>query len=78
MATQNKAMTWLGWIISGLLGLIMVLSVTMTLIHPVMVAEQMVDKFGFPQDLILAIGIVQVCCAVVYLVPRTAILGAVL
>jgi uncharacterized membrane protein YphA (DoxX/SURF4 family) len=40
--------------------------------------EQFVDKFGYPADLALAIGVIEISCAVIYLIPQTAVLGAVL
>jgi hypothetical protein len=78
MGTQKKALTWVGAVISGLVGLMMVFSAAMKLMSHPDVTAQMVDKFGYPQDLILAIATVEICCVVVYLIPRTAILGAVL
>jgi hypothetical protein len=35
-------------------------------------------QFGYPPSTLLPIGIVEVCCALLYAVPRTAALGAVL
>ncbi len=78
MGTQTKMLTWLGWVISGLIGLLMAFSATMKLLNPPEVAEQFVGKFGYPADLILAIAIVEIACVVIYLVPQTAVLGAVM
>jgi hypothetical protein len=78
MVAQNKAMTRAGWVISGLIGLLMVFSATMKLTNAPGLAEQMVGRFGYPKDLILVIGIAEVCCVLLYLIPRTAVLGAVL
>jgi hypothetical protein len=35
-------------------------------------------KLGYPASLVLGIGIVEIACVVIYLIPRTAILGAIL
>jgi DoxX-like family len=78
MANQTKAMTVIGWVISGLVGLLMIGSASAKFVSPPGMAEQFVDKFGYPQHLILGIAITEVTCAVLYLIPRTAILGAVL
>ncbi len=78
MGTQSKALTWPGWIITGLIGVMMVFSATMKFLNPPEVAEQVVGKFGYPEGLMLYIGIVEITCVVVYLIPRTALLGAVL
>jgi len=78
MHTQNKALTWTGWAITGLIGLMMTASAAMTFVNPPEVAEQFVGKFGYPEDLILVLGIVEIACVILYIIPRTAILGAVL
>ena len=78
MGAQSKAMTWAGWVITSLIGLLMVFSGTYTLVNPSAVAEQFVGKFGYPEDLMRVIGIVELACVALYLIPPTAILGAVL
>jgi DoxX-like family len=43
--------------------------------------QQAVDatvKLGFPSDYLLAIGLIELVCLVLYCIPRTAILGAIL
>jgi len=35
-------------------------------------------KFGYPMSTLLPIGLVELLCVVLYLVPRTAVLGAIL
>jgi uncharacterized membrane protein YphA (DoxX/SURF4 family) len=76
--TQHKALTWVGWVITVLVALLMTASGTMKLRNPPQLAEQFVDKFGYPEDVTLYIGIVELSCAALYLIPPTAILGAVL
>jgi hypothetical protein len=78
MNTQNKVMTWTGWILAGLIGALLVFSATMKFWPPAEVVEEM-KKFDFRGDNpMLAIGIVELACVAIYLFPRTAILGAVL
>lgn len=78
MGSQTKVLTCVGWIVTGLVGLMMVFSAAMKFMNPPEVATQVVGKFGYPEDLTLVLGIVEVCCVILYLIPRTAILGAVL
>ena len=33
---------------------------------------------GFPEHLVLTVGMIELLCAVIYLIPRTAVLGAIL
>ena len=35
-------------------------------------------QLGYPESVVFGLGVVQLVCLVVYLVPRTAVLGAVL
>ena len=60
------------------IGLLLLSTGLMTVANPSKVAEQFVDKFGYPSELIVPVAIAEICCAVVYLIPRTATLGAVL
>ena len=75
---QSKAMTWAGRILTALIGLMMVMSATMKLLNRPEVAEQMVKNLGYPEDLTLLLGVVEISCVVLYLIPQTTILGAVL
>jgi uncharacterized membrane protein YphA (DoxX/SURF4 family) len=78
MGNQTKVMTWTGWVLTVLIGLMMTFGGVYVLTDPPELKEQFVGKFGYPEDLALAIGIVELCCAALYLIPRTSILGAVL
>jgi hypothetical protein len=37
-----------------------------------------VTRLGYSEDLILGIGIVELACTILYVIPRTSILGAIL
>jgi len=78
MITQKKGLTWAGWGISGLIGLMMTFSASMKLAGPAEFMDQFVGKLGYPQEVALWLGIVELSCVICYLIPRTAILGAVL
>jgi DoxX-like family len=76
-APASKAMLWIGWTLSILPSLMLLFSGTMKLLK----AEAVVTGFGelgYPERLILPLGIVEVVCTLVYLFPRTAVLGAIL
>lgn len=78
MGTQSKTLTWIGRVMTCLIGLMMVSSAAMKLMNRPEVAEQLVGKFVYPEDLTLILGIVELSCVILYLIPQTAILGAVL
>lgn len=77
MPTQSKWKTIVGWILTILPSLLLVFSGTMKLIQPEGFAEN-VEKTGFNTDVMFYIGIVELLCVLIYLVPQTAVLGAIL
>jgi DoxX-like family len=75
-AVSSKRL-WAGRIISALAALLLLFSGAMKLLKAQAVIVGM-THYGYPEHLILYIGILEVACTIVYLIPRTAILGAVL
>ncbi len=73
----SKAARWTGYIMSILPVLLLIFSGIMKLAHPPGLDEGFAH-LGIPVSLALAIGILELACVVVYLIPRTAILGAIL
>ncbi len=69
---------WGGRVLTVLPSLVLVMSAAMKLSQNPKVIEGMVQKDGFPAGAPLAIGLVELACLILYLVPRTAVLGAVL
>jgi len=76
-ATISKKMVWAGRIISGIMTLFMLLDGVMKLIKPEPVVKGTM-QVGFPESTIVGIGIVLLIGTVLYLIPRTAVLGAIL
>lgn len=69
---------WTGRVLSGLHALfILGASVTPKLMQMPMVDEQMM-KFGWPAGSGFMIGLLELSCVVLYLIPATSVLGAVL
>jgi hypothetical protein len=73
----SKGRLWAGRIISGLAALFLLLDGVMKLVKPAPVVEATV-KLGYPESVIVPLGIVLLTCTVVYLFPRTSVLGAIL
>jgi hypothetical protein len=71
--TSLKVRFWIGWLLSALPSLLLLFSGSMKLVNP-----QMLAPMGYPEYLALILGIVEIGCTLVYLVPRTAVLGAIL
>ena len=75
--TVSKKAVWTGRIISALPALFLLVDGIMKLIKPPVVVEATV-KLGYPESVIVPLGIVLVASTVLYLIPRTSILGAIL
>lgn len=73
----SKKALWAGRIIGGVPALFLLVDGLMKLIKPAPVVEATV-KLGYSESVILPLGIVLLISTVLYLVPRTAILGAIL
>lgn len=73
-----KWMTVTGWVLTALPGLGLLMSASMKLLQKPEMMKMMTDKYGWPAELAPTLGIIEALVAVVYLVPRTAVLGAVL
>jgi hypothetical protein len=76
-AAISKTALWTGRIISWLAIAFMLLDGAMKLVKPAPVVEATV-KLGFPESTITGIGITLLINTVLYMIPRTSILGAVL
>jgi hypothetical protein len=77
-AAPGKGSIWAGWIVGAVPALMMVVSAGMKLARVPAVVESWGAQFGYPEGSLLAIGLLELFCAVLYLIPRTAVLGAIL
>ncbi len=62
---------------SWLPALFLLVDGVMKLFKPAVVVEATV-KLGYPESIILPLGVVLTVCTIIYLIPRTAVLGAIL
>jgi hypothetical protein len=73
----SKKTLWAGRVIS----VVPALLILFASIPKVLKAASMVEGFrqyGFPEQTVVVVGIIELACTVIYLVPRTRILGAIL
>ena len=76
-AGVSKPMLWAGRVMSA----IAVLLVTFGGVVKVMKAPGIIEgmaKAGYAERLIIPVGVIELFCVVVYLIPRTNVLGAIL
>jgi ABC-type transport system involved in cytochrome c biogenesis permease component len=75
--TAGRKGLWAGRIMSGLMALFLLFDAAGKLLRLQPVVEG-TAKLGFPTGVIVPLGVVLLTCVVLYLIPRTALLGAVL
>ena len=76
LAPSKKAL-WTGRIVSGFAILFLTMDAVMKLIAAPD-AVKGTTELGYPTTVLFSLGIVQLVCLALYLLPRTAVLGAVL
>src|SRR2546423_2702808 len=74
----KKWILWTGRILSAIPILMMVMSATMKFMRPPQVVDSFVRQFGYPESDLLILGAVELTCALLFAIPRTAFLGAIL
>ena len=77
IARVSKKALWAGRIMSALPALFLLMDGVMKLFKPEVVVKTTV-QLGYPESVILPLGFVLLACAVLYLIPRTSVLGAIL
>ena len=74
---SSRKLVWIGRILSGLPVLFMVFSAVAKLLKPAQVIEGF-QKLGYPDHTILPIGVTELLCTILYVIPQTSVLGAIL
>ena len=75
---NGPVMLWTGRVLTGLFALFMLgASITPKLLS-LPVAEETMAQLGWPAGYAFMIGLIELTCLVLYLIPRTSLLGAVL
>jgi hypothetical protein len=73
----SKKMVWIGRVMSALPVLLMLFSAVMKLVKAAPVIQGF-PRYGYPESLIVTIGVLELLSCIVYLIPSTAVLGAIL
>ena len=76
-SSGSKTMLWIGRVISALIVLGLTVSAVFKFVQPADVPEEF-TRLGWPVNIALALGIVELTCAILYAIPQTAVLGAIL
>jgi hypothetical protein len=76
---KASSSVWTGRVLSGLFVVFMLgASIAPKLLMTDVIAEQNMEPLGWPGRYLLLIAAIELACVVLYVVPRTSLLGAVL
>ena len=73
----SKKALWASYIMSALPVLMLLMSAAMKLIKPPFVVEGF-KHLGLPENLATGLGILELACTIIYVIPRTSVVGAIL
>src|SRR4051794_39744534 len=73
----SKGAFYTRWVLSILPSLMMLMGIGFLIFKPDMVREEMA-KHGYPGGTALPLTIVESVCVIIYLIPQTSVLGAIL
>lgn len=76
MPTKGQRIT--GWVLTGLVGLFLIGASGVPKFMKIEGMEEMLTKLQIPLDLLKTLGVIEIAVTVLYLIPRTAFLGAIL
>lgn len=74
----STAQRWTGLVISGLVTLFLLMDAVMKLLKPAFVVKASVEQLGYPESTIVWIGVTLLVSTLLYVIPRTSVLGAIL
>jgi hypothetical protein len=75
---KASPMVWTGRVLSGLFALFILGASVLPKLSGMPVAEETMTQLGWPAGYVLMIGLMELGFLVLYLIPRTSLLGAVL
>lgn len=76
--STKKWALWAGRILSALPAIALLASGAMKVAHAPEFVKKWTETFGFTERTLTPVGILELACVTVYLIPRTAVLGAIL
>ncbi|AYG66001.1 MULTISPECIES: DoxX family protein [unclassified Rhizobium] len=74
---DTRRISWVGWALTVIVVLVFAADAAVDLFSPATLAAEMTAT-GFPTDQAGLLGLIIVVCVVLYAIPRTAVLGAIL
>ena len=75
---NTKTIKIIGWVLTGLIALVFIASALFKLTGSGETAEKNAATFGLTLDTIKIVGVVELLCIALFIIPRTGILGTLL
>ena len=75
-STASKTTFWIGRVLSAVVVLFMALGGVMNLLGSKQAVEEMAKR-GYPESAVTVIGVLALAAAILYAIPQTAVLGAI-
>jgi hypothetical protein len=75
---NTPAILWTGRVLTGLFALFILGASVAPKLLQLPIADETMAQLGWPPGYVLMIGMIELACLVLYLIPRTSVLGAVL
>jgi hypothetical protein len=69
---------WIGRVVSALPAILLIFSGVLKLMRGNDVVTAFRDQLGWSPGLLVPIGVIEIACVIVYVIPQTAVLGAIL
>jgi hypothetical protein len=76
-AATPKWMFWTGWVVTILPALGLIPSAAYKFIQPPDMLKEL-ERLGWQGNQMVPLGIVEITCTILYLIPKTSVLGAIL
>ncbi len=77
-APSSRGLIWTGRVLSGAFALFLLGASVAPKLLRLPVAEETMAQLGWPPGYAFSIGVLELTCVVLYLIPRTSVFGAVL
>lgn len=74
---NSRRASWVGWVFSGIVIVALAADAAVDLFSPALISAEM-EATGFPASQATWLGLIILVCVILYAIPRTAVLGAIL
>ena len=76
-AVVSKKAVWAGRVLSGLAVLFLIFDASVKVLKSPFAIEA-TRQLGYPESVVIPLGLIEIVCLLVYLVPNTSVLGTIL